>query len=488
MSLTVKRNTARFYPDPKRIIARFYLPGGEKYAGIIIKNILKLSEEETNNLLDQILRDFSKRHRNISTIFDNNFIKVLDIIRQFEDEPLSLPLKKKLLIGSYFTQEYSIESAAFFNPSIFEDPDQSDLEEGKKRIIMSFRATGEGHISSIVFRSGIIDKENNIKFDKIGNLVDVPEIVKRYVYNKERFREKLEEMKNNGYILDMVMDKLKDDFIHGELIGIVNEILKDKSLTKMDKDELKRITWVATSHYETIFSLDTDISERVIFPVSYSETNGIEDARFVRFIDDDGSVTYYATYTAYNGHTILPNLLETKDFYHFKITPLYGTHVQNKGMALFPRKINGKYAMISRYDGFSNFIMFSDNINVWENVKKIQEPIYPWEFIKIGNAGSPIETEKGWLLITHSVGPMRKYTLGAILLDLEDPTKVIARLKEPLLAPNEEERDGYVPNVVYSCGSIIMNDELIIPYGMSDYASTYATIPLEELFHELLVK
>ncbi|HED08058.1 MAG TPA: glycosidase [Ignavibacteria bacterium] len=488
MPLKVKRNSIRFCPDPKRIIARFYLPGGDTKAKLIIQNVLDLSEDETNTVLDQILRNFSKRHRNITKIFEKHFNRVKYITKDLEVDPDSLSLKKRLLIGSYFTQEYSIESAAFFNPSIVEDPEQFNLEEGQKRIIMSFRATGEGHISSIVFRSGIIDKDNKISFIKPGNLVDVPETVKRCVYNKNQFRNKLEEMKNNGYILDMVMHRLKDEFIYGELVGSINEILKDKSLTELDKEELQRIRWLATSHYETTFSLDTALSERVIFPVSYAETNGIEDARFVRFIDDDGSVTYYATYTAYNGHAILPNLLETKDFYHFEIKPLNGKYVQNKGMALFPRKINGQYAMISRYDGFNNFIMFSDNINLWQNVKKIQEPRYPWEFVKIGNAGSPLETDKGWLLITHSVGPMRRYTLGAILLDLDDPTKVIARLKEPLLAPNDEERDGYVPNVVYSCGSIILNNELIIPYAVSDYASTYATISMDELFHELLFK
>jgi len=488
MPLKLKRSSIRFYPDPKRIIARFYIPGGDTKAKLIINKVLALSENETNTVLDQILRNFSKRHRNITKIFEKHFNKINNLLKNLDVDPDSLTLKKKLLIGSYFTQEYSIESAAFFNPSIVEDPDQFNLEEGQKRIIMSFRATGEGHISSIVFRSGIIDKDNNLTFIKPGNLVDVPETVKRCIYNKKQFSNKLEEMKNNGYILDMVMHRLKDEFIYGELLASINEVSQDKSLTEFDKQELQRIKWLATSHYETTFSLDTALSERVIFPVSYSETNGIEDARFVRFVDDDGTVTYYATYTAYNGHSILPNLLETKDFYHFEIKPLNGQYVQNKGMALFPRKINGQYAMISRYDGFCNFIMFSENINLWQNIKKIQEPLYPWEFIKIGNAGSPLETDKGWLLITHSVGPMRKYTLGAILLDLDDPTKVIARLKEPLLVPNDEEREGYVPNVVYSCGSIIVNNELIIPYAMSDYASTFATVSLDELFHELLFR
>jgi len=486
MPLKVKRNPIRFYPNPKRIIARFYKSSDKAKVKLIIKNVLNLSDEETNLVLDQILKNFSKRHRNISRILEKNYNRVKEIIIDLKVNPRTLSLRKKLLIGAYFTQEYSIESAAFFNPSIVLDPDQFNLEEDQTRVIISFRATGEGHVSSIVFRSAVIEKDNSISVVEPGNLVDVPETVKRHVYDKKRFKNKFEEIEHDGKILDLVLGGLEDKFIYGDLMRNITEILKNNNLSEFDKAEVDRINWLATSHYETTFSLDTAISERVIFPVSYSETNGIEDARFVRFTDDDGSITYYATYTAYNGHTILSTLLETKDFYHFKIKPLYGAYAIEKGMALFPKKINGKYAMLSRYDGYANYIMFSDNINIWQEAKKIQEPLYPWELVKLGNAGSPLETEKGWLLITHSVGPMRRYSLGAILLDLEDPSKVIARLKEPLLVPNKEERDGYVPNIVYSCGSIILNGELIIPYAMSDSASTFATIPLDDLFSEMV--
>jgi len=486
MPLTVKRSSIRLYPNSKRIIARFFIPGDEVTNMSIFKKISELSNEETTILLDQVLREFSKRHRNISKVFDNNYKRAKDLIIKKKVDSKKLSVKKKLLIGAYFSQEYSIESAAFFNPSIVLDLDQSDLEEGQTRVIISFRATGEGHISSIVFRSAIIDEDNNISLIESGTLVDQPETIKRHVYNKKQFKKKFKQIEHNGKILNKVVDGLNDKFIYGELMASIVELLKDKSLTESEKTEIEHINWLATSHYETTFSLDTALSERVIFPVSYSETNGIEDARFLRFIDEDGSITYYATYTAYNGHTILSTLLETKDFYNFKIKPLYGQYAVEKGMALFPRKINGKYAMLSRHDGYSNYIMYSDNINVWHNAKKIQEPFYPWEFIKVGNAGSPIETEKGWLVITHSVGAMRKYYISAILLDLNNPSKVIARLTEPLLMANEEERDGYVPNIVYSCGSIILNDELIIPYAMSDYASTFATISMKELFEEMV--
>jgi predicted GH43/DUF377 family glycosyl hydrolase len=336
-----------------------------------------------------------------------------------------------------------------------------------------------------VFRRGIIDKNNNIKFHPAGRLVDVPEVIKRHVYKKKIFLKKLNEMRVQKEVVGQVMEKLGDTFIYGHLKRSIDETIKQVRMTPSKKKVLDAIMWLASAHYEVKFSLDTAISERVIFPVSYTEINGIEDARFVRFVDDNGEVTYYSTYTAYDGFTILPKLIETRDFYEFKVMPIHGEYAQNKGMSLFPRKINGKYAMISRSDGINNYVMFSNNINFWQKAIKIQEPKQPWELIKIGNSGSPLETEQGWLVITHGVGPMRRYCLGVILLDLKEPTRVIGRLKEPLIIPNEKEREGYVPNVVYSCGSLIHNNELIIAYGMSDYASSFARVPLEELLNQL---
>lgn len=525
MPVTVKRKDIRFNPDPSRIITRFHLPVGNERIWSISDRVLGLSDEEVNLILNNVLRNFSKRHRNVSKIFENNFNRIKLIINDMDPGSMDPPLKKKiqelkillkkfstgskpeskkrkLLIGAYFTMEYSIESAAFFNPSIVEHPDQTDLlEKNQKRVIISFRATGEGHISSLVFREGVIDKDNNIDFKSIGRLVDVPEVVKRHVYEKEAFFKKIHEMNIYQYIngsekepavelientIKLIMDRLEDKFIYGTLRNTIEGALKNPDLTVYEKRIIEVISWLADSHYEIEFSLDTAISERVIFPISYTERNGIEDARFVRFTDDDGTITYYATYTAYDGYTILPKLIQTKDFYHFKVKPLNGIYAQNKGMALFPRRINGKYVMLSRYDGFNNYIMYSDNINLWQHAQKIENPMHPWEYIQTGNCGSPIETDKGWLVLTHGVGPMRKYCIGAVLLDLEDPTKILGYLKEPLLAPNEEEREGYVPNVVYSCGSIIHNKELVIPYGISDTASTFATVSMDELLGVLL--
>lgn len=486
MSTTVHRKPVRFTSDPKRIIARFFFPGPESRVQNIIQRITEMPDQAAQLVLSQSLRDFSARHRNISKIYQKHFDRVRDIMAGKNGDMNQLSEYKKMLIGAYFTNEYSIESAAFFNPSMVEDPDQTGLQEGEKRVIISFRATGEGHISSIVFRGGILDRDNNLSMKPTGKLVDEAEAIRNFVYQKEAFCEKLKEMHTEDGIVDKVMDKLRFEFDYNELHNAVESTIRESNPNFQQKKMLQTITWLADSHYEIDFSLDTAISERVIFPIAAAESNGIEDARFVKFTENDGSVKYYSTYTAYNGFSIMPKLIETKDFYHYKFMPIHGENAQNKGMALFPRKIKGKYAMLSRLDGINNYIMFSDDINLWHDAQMIQAPKFPWEFIQIGNCGSPIETEYGWLVITHGVGTMRKYSLGATLLDLDDPTKVIGQLSEPMLSPNEEEREGYVPNVVYSCGSIIHNNELVVPYAMSDTSSTFASVPLDELFSRLI--
>ncbi|MEI9807056.1 MAG: glycoside hydrolase family 130 protein [Bacteroidota bacterium] len=367
-----------------------------------------------------------------------------------------------------------------------EDPDQTGLSTGETRVIISFRATGEGHVSSIVFRSGILDTNNNIMIEPPGRLLESPEHVKNHTYHKKSFIQKLGEMQHHdNAAYSLMVEKLPDTFTYDELTDYLEEA---KELLRTDTVALvllNEIMWLASSHYEMDFSVDTSISERVIFPIADTEMKGIEDARFVRYIAEDGEATYYATYTAYDGIAILPKLLLTKDFYHFKVMPIHGEVAQNKGMALFPRKINGKYAMLCRLDGVNNYIAFSDNINVWRTATLLQQPKFPWEFVQMGNCGSPIETPEGWLVITHGVGPVREYSLGVSLLDLENPEKEIGRLSKPLLVPNDTEREGYVPNVVYSCGSMIHNNSLIIPYAKSDHSSTYATVNLAELIAAL---
>ena len=486
MQVTVTRKDSKFLPDPSRVIARFFNISDER-SKYVISNVLAMSESEVYTTLSQVLRGYSRRHRNISKIFETHFNKLYNLFDELGIKPGNVNQSHKLLIGSYFTVEYSIESAAFFNPSIVEDPDQSELGPDEKRVILSFRATGEGHISSIVFRSGIINKNNNLIIEPVGKMLAEAERIRRHIYNKESFIKKLDEMRDfdNKISPAFVLEKLDNSFTYGELKRAVEETRKTSHLTANKELIVNQMMWLAKSHYELDFSLDSAISERVIFPISETERNGIEDARFVKFTDDNGEVTYYATFTAYDGISILPKLLTTKNFYHFKGLPIHGELAQNKGMALFPRKINGKYAMLCRIDGMNNYLAYSDNINIWREAKLIQKPKYPWDLIQVGNGGSPIETKEGWLVITHGVGPMREYVLGASLYELDNPEKEIGRLKSPLLAPNNEEREGYVPNVVYSCGSIIHNGNLIIPYGMSDCASTYASINLNELLNEL---
>ncbi len=486
MRVIVDRKPNRFYPNFKRVIIRFFHNGLERSQGLV-KKVLEMQDEDVELSLSQTLRDFARRHRNLTKKFLKHYEKAKELLSGTSIDFKNLTEDKKLLIGSYFSMEYSIESAAFFNPSMVESPDQTGLEEGAKRVVVSFRATGEGHISSIVFHTGVIDHNGNLAFEESGRYVDQPEVVRRHHYNKKRFINKLREMNVDKSIISLVIEPLEEKFIYGDLLKSVNQALDSNNSNEAKKRAIKEIIWLADSHYEIKFSRDTDISERVIFPVSYTERKGIEDARFVRFVDDNGKVTYYATYTAYDGFTILPKLIVTNDFYHFEVKPLHGQGAQNKNLALFPRKINGKYVMLSRIDGVNSYIGFSDNINVWDKPVKIQEPYYPWEYIQIGNCGAPEETSAGWLLITHGVGPMRRYCLGASLLDLNDPTKEIGRLKEPLLIPNEEEREGYVPNVVYSCGSIIHNDKIIIPYGLSDTGAGFLSVELDGLIEKLLL-
>jgi len=485
MRITVKRHDKKIYPDLGRVITRYFDHSDNKSV-FLINKILGMSDEEVTSLLNQVLREFAKRHRNITKFFEQNYIKAVKKFSTTHFDLEKIDTSRMLLIGSYFTMEYSIESAALFNPSIVEHPDQSGLESGQKRIIMSFRATGESHISSIVFRSGIIDRDLNLLLDSPGNYVGEAETIKDHVYDKKEFQLILREHEMLNETSAMILNHLEDFFVYTELKDIINKYRDTFKLNPHERNTIRQLMWLAKSHYELEFSHDTDISERVIFPVSGTESNGIEDARFVRFTDDNGEVTYYATYTAFDGFTILPKLLETKDFYRFKNLPLHGECVRDKNFALFPEKINGKYAMLSRLDGMSHYIMFSDTLTMWENMQLIKEPQYSWELVQIGNCGSPIKTGDGWLVITHGVGQMRKYCIGAMLLDLEDPSKVIGCTKEPFIVPIEEEREGYVPNVVYTCGAIEHNGSLVIPYAVSDYASSYACVDLDLLIANIM--
>ncbi|MCF6353910.1 MAG: glycoside hydrolase family 130 protein [Candidatus Polarisedimenticolaceae bacterium] len=480
--LKARRKSIVINPKIGRVITRLYLPSSEERIRKVIKRVLSLDEDEACTILETVLHDFSHRHRYFRETLEHNFERVADYVPSAN----SLSEERRLLIGTYFTAEYSVEAAALFNPSIIQVPNQEADSEGSCRFIMSFRATGEGHISSIEFRSGIIDKNNDIYFDPLSDYVRTPRIHTDSSYDLHLFRLKLQEMGANYKVAQWLLSGLPDGFTFNDLQRKIDNPGNGDRFRKQDKTEtIKMARWLAQSNYEILFRPDHQISERVIFPVSESESKGIEDARFVRFVDDDGSVIYYATYTAYNGERILPQLIETRDFLSFKISTLNGKQAQGKGMALFPRKIRGQYVMLSRQDGENNAIMFSDNLHFWQQATMLQEPEFPYEFMQMGNSGSPIEMPEGWLVVTHGVGPLRTYSLGIELLDLDDPTRIISRIDEPILVPNENDREGYVPNVVYSCGAMIFQDKLIIPYASADQRCGIATLQVSDVMARL---
>jgi len=484
--LRLTRTTQRFLPDQKRVITRLFHPsdganGQSSRVKAILDRILAIPEEDVPAMLEGLLREFSPRHRDFERVLDDHYRVVSHHLDR--DKPWSR--ERRLLIGAYFTHEYSIEGAALFNPSIVPASDQSGLPPGALRFIMSVRAVGEGHISSIGFRSGVIGPEGGIVFDSTSPFAFTGTRMPNPSYHKDLFEAKLREVGVDNEVSQWVLSRVSDRFNTEELNAACASLRTQNIPAVMRRETLDVIHWLATSNYDVTFQPASSISERVIFPDSPNESRGMEDARFVRFVEDDGSVTYYATYTAFDGHDILPQLIETPDFLHFQVRTLNGACVQNKGMALFPRRIGGRFAMLSRHDGESLHFMTSDNVRFWNEAEELRILYHPWEFIQVGNCGSPIETDAGWLVLTHGVGPMRRYAIGATLLDLEDPQRIIGQLAEPLLAPAPDEREGYVPNVVYTCGGIVHEGQLILPYGFSDVGIAIATTPIDDLVSRL---
>jgi predicted GH43/DUF377 family glycosyl hydrolase len=477
-TINLKRTNLFLYPDCKRVLLRpFHIMTGQRTSEICA-HVMALSEDETGGLLGQLWAEFGGRHKNIREFFRRRFEEVRPYL--LSDQALSE--ERSLLIGGYFTHEYSFEASALFNPSIVPHPDQSNLADGAQRFVLSLRATGEGHISSITFRSGVVDTNGTVVIDAPTPYSLGPERVADARFEKGLFERKLQELNLIGAFSREVLKLLGEPFTMEEIRASINLAAKELRAHDLETEKVaKKTLALAQSCFEVQFDSDSCLSERVLFPYTAVQSHGIEDARFVLFQDDDGTRTYYATFTAYDGKEIQPQFLETPDFLHFKFATLSGPAVRNKGMALFPRRIKGLYAMLSRQDFENIYVMFSDHLHLWRHKQLLLGPKLPWEFIQMGNCGSPIETEGGWLVLSHGVGPMRKYCIGAFLLDLDDPTKVIGRLREPLIVPNKDEREGYVPNVVYSCGRLLHGRQLIIPYGMSDYATTFATVPLDEV-------
>jgi len=478
----IVRMPEQFLSDDRRVITRFFRPGDDARIESLLARLIQLDREKVTEELADVLARFGSRHRNLVSVFEDHFQRVALHL----DAPDALSEQRRQLIGAYFTMEYSIEAAALFNPSIVPHFDQSELTPGACRFIMSLRATGEGHISSIVFRTGVISSEGQVSVSAPSRFVGSAQPDLDAIREKKTFFLKLIEMGAFTETAGNILDRLAEQFTLSDLVEAISDHRHDGKSDPTFEEAAEQMLWLARSNYTVRYPADCRPSEVVVFPVTENESRGIEDARFVRFTDDGGSETYYGTYTAYNGFRILPQLLTTKDFRSFNITTLNGKCAQNKGMALFPRKINGRYVMISRQDGENLHVMSSTNIRFWNEATVLRTPEHRWELIQIGNCGSPIETDEGWLLLTHGVGAMRRYCIGADLLDLDDPTRVIAHAPVPLICPNEEEREGYVPNVVYSCGALPHNGRLVIPYAMADSASSFITISIRELLDFLL--
>ncbi len=479
--INVRRTDTVLKPDQSRVLLRPFSPGDSQRLGRIIARIMSLPEERIGPLLDEVSAEFSQRHQRIRRLFLERFQQVRE--EHVAEEDLSE--QRRLLIGSYFLAEYSLESAALFNPSIVPHTEQTGLAPGALRFILSLRATGEGHISSITFRTGIIHPDHRIEVLEPADFLTEPRQIPNPVYEKGLFARKLLELGLMGEFVRRVMKRLDNSFSLGELRGGIDaEVNKERQsdgIRHEDQHTAQAIWMLARSNCEVQFQPEQQLSERILFPATPSQRNGIEDARFVRFQNDDGSYIYYATFTAFDGNVVMPELVETVDFLRFRFITLNGPAAQNKGMAIFPRKINGFYAMLSRQDNENIHLMFSDNIHFWNEHKVLLKPTFPWEFVQLGNCGSPIETDAGWLVLSHGVGPLRKYCIGVFLLDRDDPSKVIGHLREPLLKPNENEREGYVPNVVYTCGALLHGSELIIPYGLADHATGFATVPVDDV-------
>lgn len=473
-SVRVHRLKTLLRPAQTRVLLRRFQPGGPERTAGILQRILRMPPEDVSRILNQLTSEFSQRHQHLEAVFQARYQEVVN------SSPLSeaVSSQQRLLIGAYFLAEYSLESAALFNPSIVPHPDQSSAPAGGLAFVLSLRATGEGHISSITFRSGIIHTNHLIDINKpTGYLTEAPQSPNPN-YDKALFVQKLREL---GLDLDYarrVMEALPENFSRSAL----QERLDSLSRKDTAEDVVARgIASLASSIYEVQFPLETELSERVLFPATPTQRNGIEDARFVRFVEDDGRAKYFGCFTAYDGQIVMPELVETEDFSKFRFCTLNGRAATNKGMALFPRRIQGRFAMLGRQDNESISLMYSGNVHFWDEKSYLLSPAQPWELIQIGNCGSPLEIPEGWLVLSHGVGPMRQYYIGAFLLDKEDPSKVLGRLREPLLSANSREREGYVPNVVYTCGGILHNGRLILPYGLADHATGFATASLSDI-------
>ncbi|GAA1302287.1 glycoside hydrolase family 130 protein [Saccharothrix xinjiangensis] len=481
MNAIVTRTPLRLRPDPRRVITKLFVPGEERpehesRSAAVIRRVMALDEGTACAALTRTLRLFEGRHRDVRATFADHFASVSHRL----PAGVELSESRRLLIGAYFTHEYAVEGAALCNPSMVAHPDQGGLAPGHLRFVLSVRGIGEGHLSSIGFRTGVIGPGGALTVEPLPD-VTTTGLLRDSVYGKTPFLAKLAELGHDDEVSAVLNRWLPARFTDVEL----DRVLADLHPRLVARQEAHRtvelIRWIAACNYTSEFPGDTEVGGRVLWPTGPSERQGMEDARFVRFTDEDGGQTYYATYTAFDGVDVAPQLLQTDDFRTFRVTQMTGSAARNKGVALFPRKIGGRFAALSRGDGESTAVVTTDRIGDWNEPRPVEAPGKDWDLVQVGNCGSPVETPEGWLVLTHGVGPMRVYSMGAMLLDLDHPERVLATLPEPLLLPADDERDGYVPNVVYSCGGLLHGDTLVIPYGASDSTIGLATTSLSDL-------
>jgi predicted GH43/DUF377 family glycosyl hydrolase len=477
----VTRSPQRLAADRSRVITTLFVPGQEGFeaqesrAGVALRRVLALSEDDVQASINDVMTRFGGRHRDLLVTFGKHARELTDRL----DPDIVLSPDRTLLLGATFTNEVAIEGAALCNPSIVAHPDQTGTAPGSLRFVMSVRGIGEGHRSSIGFRTGTIDDTGVTVIDKpvpfATSGVTTATLLDASVFRHELARAHAAEA------ADHVLAGLGERFTRADLEGQLDWLHRHRVTRTRAPETIDLIRSVADRSYSVEFASDTDLSERVLWPATEAEAVGMEDARLVRFVDDDGSVVYHATYTAYSGSRISQQLLTTNDFLSFTSAPVVGDAAANKGLALFPRRVNGRFAALSRSDRESNTVAYSDDLSVWTTTLPCQQPMEAWETLQLGNCGPPLETEEGWLVLTHGVGPMRTYRIGAILLDLDDPTRMIGRLRRPLLTPAVDEQDGYVPNVVYSCGAVVHADTLVLPYGIGDARIGIASVPMPDL-------
>lgn len=484
----VMRTDVVLRPDPARVIPKLFLPGqevlirGDSRAEPVIRRLMQLPETVVQDELAATRAAFATRYRDLDALLMSRFAQIAPRF----DDPGALSRERQLLAGAYFTMEFAIETAALFNPSMVPHPDQSDLPAGSVRFVMSVRAVGEGHISSIEFRTGTVDAAGRVRVDDPGRSTVLPDVVPTR-YAKEVFIHRYGRRRPDGESAEFIFERLPDRFDSDDLAEVL-AALHRQALTRGGTvlNTIERFQWMANSTYSICFPEDSTLAQRVIHPIGPAESHGLEDVRLTQYFDAEGTMEYRGTYTAFSGDRVEPHILRTPDFRTFQMSQIAGTAAANKGMAFFPRPIGGRDLALSRWDRERIWLAEATGLYQWDASEVLEEPDQAWNLVQSGNCGPPIATERGWLVLTHGVGPMRHYTIGATLLDLDDPTRVLGRLPEPLLQASEDERTGYVPNVVYSCGGMRHGDLLVLPYGCSDAYIRFAVIDLPGLVAALL--